>query len=624
MKTVIIGAGQGCQAVMELVVGQRLTTLSLEIAGVVDANYDAPGMVFAREHHWPTFTDMYTALRLPGLELVIELTGLDVVRDEIYAHVPSRVRIMDHYMARVFWDLDEVAQHLLDELEQRIRLEMEIREDQRRLQEILDSLPDAVMVLDDEACIERVNRRFEELTGLRKHHISGLPCYEVAATANGGAACDRVSCPREVALTTGQRVTVIQEQSCLGRASDGRDCYYEITANQITDRRGRVSVVVTSREVTEQVLLKRETEQAARRFDQILDTVHGLITIRDFDGKYQLANPAACHFFGIEAEGFRGHTHHELFPEAVAEVFRQNDATAIARGRHTTYEETFVLHDKEHVLVTERILLTDYKGDPVAICSVARNVTETRRMQQELVETEKHAAVGKLAAGVAHELNNPLTGVLTFTEELLEDAEEGSPMAEDLQVIMRETIRCRQIVRDLLDFSRQGKPNRQPLNLDAVIRRTLNLVQKQAAFQDISFEVELDEGALVTRGDPNQLQQMLLNLVINARDAMNGIGTITLRTRAPEGGKIAIEVIDHGVGITPENQIKIFEPFYSTKGAQGNGLGLAAVRNIIELHGGEIALDSTPGQGSNFKVYLPSHDDADNNEHNHNTSGTSP
>ncbi len=609
MKTVIIGAGQGCQAVMELVLGQRLSTLSLEIAGVVDSDPAAPGMVFARQQHWPTFTDMYTALRLPGLELVIELTGLDAVRDEIFSHVPSRVRVMDHYMARVFWDLDEVAQHLLDELEQRIRLEMDIREDQRRLQEILDSLPDAVMVLDEDARIERVNRRFEEVTGLRKHHIAGLPCFEVASTANAGAECERDACPREVVLTTGQPVTVIQGQSCLGKPSDGSDSYYEITANRITDRRGRISVVVTSREVTEQVLLKRETEQDARRFEQILDTVHGLITIRDLDGRFQLANPAACKFFGFEVELLMGRNYHEVLPGEVAALFKRNDDATIARGRHTTHEEIFVLHDRERVLMSERLVLTDYKHDPVALCTVSRDVTETRRMQQELVQTEKHAAVGKLAAGVAHELNNPLTGVLTFTEELLEDVEKGTETEDDLNVILRETIRCRQIVRDLLDFSRQGKPNRQTLSLEAVIRRTLNLVQKQPAFHDIIFEVELAEGPLITRGDPNQLQQVLLNLVINARDAMDGNGTVKLRTRAPDGGKVAIEVIDHGVGITPDNQAKIFEPFYSTKGSQGNGLGLAAVRNIIERHGGEISLNSTPGRGSNFKVYLPSADD---------------
>ncbi|MFH2009377.1 MAG: PAS domain-containing protein [bacterium] len=611
MKTVIIGAGQGSRSVLELVVQQRLTTMSLNIVGVVDPNPEAPGMVFAREQQWPTFTNMYAALQLPGLEMVIELTGLDAVRDEIFQRVPSRVRVMDHHMARVFWDLDEVAQHLLDELEQRIRLEMEIREDQRRLQEILDSLPDAVMVLDDEARIERVNRKFEEVTGLRKHQIAGLPCYEAANIANAGAECEKDTCPREVVLTTGVPVTVVQEQSCLGRACDENDCYYEITANRITDRRGRVSVVVTSREVTEQVLLKRETEQSARRFKQILDTVHGLITIRDLSGRYQLANPAACQFFGLEAEAFLGCTHADLFPAELAELFQHNDQDAIERNAHTAHEESFLWKGRERILISERLILTDYKRDPVAVCCVSRNITEARRMQAELVQTEKHAAVGKLAAGVAHELNNPLTGVLTFTEELLEDAEDGSDLKQDLNVILRETIRCRQIVRDLLDFSRQGRFIRQALSIEAVIRRTLNLVQKQAAFHDIRFKLDLAEAPLVTLGDPNQLQQVFLNLVINARDAMDGNGTIELRTRPPKSGKFTIEIIDHGIGIPEDKLAKIFEPFYSTKGSQGNGLGLAAVRNILERHGGDIAVESVPDQGSSFMVLLPEADPAE-------------
>ncbi len=611
MKTVIVGAGKGCQAVLELVTGNRLTTLSMNIVGVVDKNPEAPGMVFARQQGWDTFTDLQEALGLPDLEMVIELTGLDEVRDEIFARVPHHVRVMDHYMARVFWDLDEVAQHLLDELEQRIRLEMDIREDQRRLQEILDSLPDSVMVIDESARIERVNRRFEEITGLRKHLIAGRPCFEVASAANGGADCDMTTCPREVVLATGEPLTVIQDHSCLDSACTEDDCYYEITANRITDRRGHVSVVVTSREVTEQVLLKRETEQAARRFEQILEAVHGLITIRDLEGRFQLINPAASAFYGFDVEMMLGRSYHEVLPGEVAELFRRHDNAAILQGRHVTHEEIFSLHGRDRVLMSERLVLTNYKDEPVGICTVSRDVTETRRLQQELVQTEKHAAVGKLAAGVAHELNNPLTGVLTFTEELLEDAEDGSQLAEDLNVILRETIRCRQIVRDLLDFSRQGRPNTQTLSLEAVIRRTLNLVQKQPAFHDIVFELDLAQGPLITRGDPNQLQQVLLNLVINARDAMGGNGTIKLRTLAPEGGKVAIEVIDHGVGISPDNQAKIFEPFFSTKGAQGNGLGLAAVQKIIERHHGEITLDSTPGQGSNFTVYLPSAQESD-------------
>jgi PAS domain S-box-containing protein len=603
MKTVIIGAGRGCRAVLELVTGQRLTTLSLEIAGVVDQSVEAPGMVFAREQGWPTFTDMYTALRLPGLELVIELTGRDEVRDQIFQRLSPHVRFMDHHMARVFWDLDEVNQHLLDELEQRIQLEMDIREDQTRLQEILDSLPDSVMVLDEDARIERVNRRYEAETGLRFQEVAGRRCYELAGATED--ACQDAQCPRQQVLLSGKPITVVQQHSCLSVECPTRDCYYEITANRIHDRRGKTSVVVTSREVTEQVMLKRETEESARRFTQIVDTVHGLITIRDLQGTHQLANPAACRFFGLPAEAFLGRTHHELWPPEVADLFQANDEEALAHpGEHVTHEEVFVLRDREYILITERILLTDYKQDPVALCSVSRNVTESRRLQQELVLTEKHAAVGKLAAGVAHELNNPLTGILTFTEDLLDDAEEGTPLHEDLEVIMRETLRCRRIVRDLLDFSRRDRLRRHPLNLESVVDRTLGMVAKQAAFHDIEFEVDTSDVPTLTQGDPTQLQQVLLNLVINARDAMDGRGRITIRTEH-DSGRVALSVTDEGVGIPEENYDRIFEPFFSTKGNQGNGLGLAAVRSIIERHGGEIQVTSALQRGATFRVILP-------------------
>lgn len=606
MKTLIIGGGQGCLAVLELIQNKRLTTLSPEIAGVVDPNPDAPGVLFAQAQGWPTLTDMYAALGIPGLDMVIELTGSDHVRDEIFRLLPPHCRFMDHHMAQVFWDLDEVAQHLLDELEQRIQLEIDMREDQLRLQEILNSLPDAVMVLDADAHIERVNSRYEELTGLRMWQVAGKPCSEVGGA---GPECGGPQCPLERVLETGRPLTLIQDWSCLSVGCPQGDCHFEVTANRVRDRRGRVSVVVTSREVTDQIRLKRETEDAARRFTQILDTVHGCISIRDLEGRYQLANPATGRFFGRPQEAFLGKTHQELFPPAVARLFQANDEAAIARGgEHSTHEETFTLDGRDHTLITERILLTDYRGEPVALCSVSRDVTESRRLQQELVLAERDAAMGKLAAGVAHELNNPLTGILTFTEELLDEAPEASDLRNDLGVILRETLRCRQIVKDLLDYSRRDGLRRQTVSLESILQHTLSLVGKQAAFHDIEFRQDLANGPLLTHGDPNQLQQVLLNLIINARDAQDGKGVITIQA-GRESDRVWFSVQDEGVGISGEQMARIFEPFYTTKGAQGNGLGLAAVQSIVDRHRGEITVESESGHGARFQVFLPAGDD---------------
>ncbi len=598
MKTVFIGGGNGCKAVLELVFQRRLAVLSPEIIGVVDPDPDAPGMVLAREHDLPTLSSVREALELPGLELVIEVTGIDEVREEIVRHVSDSVRVMDHDMARVFWDLDDMAQNLREELNRKTVLEAVIREDRRRLQEILDSLPDAVMVLDDEGLIERVNRRFEEVTGLPWPEVRGLSCRDMARGRD--IDCDSEDCPRRRVLDTGAALTVIQQRSCIRAACTSGECYYQITATPVLEDR----VVITSREVTEQIRLARETEELARRARQILTAVHGIITISDLDGRYQFANPSAQRFFDLPADAFVGRTTSQIFPTDTASIFEEHDRALLEKGSRMTSEETILLGGRECVLVTERILLKDYREQPVGICRVSRNVTESMRLQEELVESEKHAAVGKLAAGVAHELNNPLTGILTFSESLLDDTPEDSPVREDLEVIMRETFRCRQIVRDLLDFSRQSKPNPQVLSLVPVVKKAVQLVNKQAAFQDIDFVLELDEEASV-RADFNQLQQVILNLVINARDAMDGKGMLSVRVRRARRRRVVVEVSDEGCGIQPENIDKIFEPFFSTKGQRGNGLGLAAVRSIVELHKGRIAVQSTPGRGSTFTIFLP-------------------
>ncbi len=604
MKTVFVGGGEGCRAVLELVVQKRLATLSLDILGVVDIRPDAPGMRFAREHGWATFMELDSALALHGLELVIELTGIDSVRDEIYRRVPERVRVMDHNMARVFWDLDEAAQNLRDQLALKTELEGEIRADRTRLQDILDSLPDLVVVVDYDGRIERVNRRFEEVTGMRFEDVVGRLCCD-AVCRPCGTWDSMTDCPRMRVVREGKPFSLVQQHGCIGSRPDEDEAYHEVTASPVRASGGKMSVVVTSREVTEQVLLKRETEESARRFEQILGTVRAIITITDVQGRYQLVNPSAARFFGLEPAQMVGRTAAELFPPEVAQVIRANDEAILVDKTHRSDEEHLRVRGEERIIISERLLMSDYRGATVGICSVSRDVTRTRRMQQELLQTEKHAAVGKLAAGVAHEINNPLTGILSYAEDMMVPLADDDPMREDLAFIVRETMRCRQIVRDLLDFSRQRAPDRQAVAVQTIVRRALGLVQRQVSFQDIRFDLQMNPTDLMVLADPNQLQQVMLNLIINARDAMGGVGAITVRAEPGEPGRVEIEVSDQGCGIPAEHLPKIFEPFFSTKGAHGNGLGLAAVRSIIDDHGGRIRVESAPGQGATFYISLP-------------------
>ncbi len=225
--------------------------------------------------------------------------------------------------------------------------------------------------------------------------------------------------------------------------------------------------------------------------------------------------------------------------------------------------------------------------------------------QRQLLQANKLASVGRLAAGVAHEINNPLTGVLTYSSFLLKRAEKDSEMKEDLEVIVRETKRCREIVKGLLDFSRQSVSEKRPVAVNDVVRDACRVVKNPMSMQKLAIVTNLGEDLPLIHGDGNRLQQVLVNLLVNAGDAMSDAGgTITVTTDLVAEG-VRIRVADTGCGIERQDLDKIFEPFFSTKGTRGNGLGLAIVWGIVESHGGHLTVESEVSKGTTFTVLLP-------------------
>jgi two-component system NtrC family sensor kinase len=235
--------------------------------------------------------------------------------------------------------------------------------------------------------------------------------------------------------------------------------------------------------------------------------------------------------------------------------------------------------------------------------TMAERLAET---QQSLIQSERLISMGKLAAGVAHEINNPLTGIVSYAEALMEDAGSSDPRRKDYEVILHEALRCRQIVRSLLDFARQDAPALVPSRAEDLIDRTLQVVARQAAFRNITFEKHIEPDLPLVGVDPLQIEQVLLNLVVNAQQAMPAGGRIVLAARrAAAAGRVELSVQDEGTGIPPEIRSRIFEPFFSTKGGKTDGLGLAVCLGIVQRHGGTIEVESRPGQGTLFRVTLP-------------------
>lgn len=238
--------------------------------------------------------------------------------------------------------------------------------------------------------------------------------------------------------------------------------------------------------------------------------------------------------------------------------------------------------------------------------AIEQREKELKRItQQQIFQSEKLASIGRLSAGIAHEINNPLTGVLTFAHLLKQKKNNTEEDINDLDVIIKETTRVREIVKGLLDFARQTPFKKEFLNINDILHQILKLIKNQKEFRSIVIEENYSKNIPDFYGDKNLLQQVFLNIILNAGEAITNIGTIKIVTSI-EQNHIVISINDTGCGIKKENLNKIFDPFYTTKPAgKGTGLGLSISYGIIQQHGGYIECESEEGKGTTFNIFLP-------------------
>jgi two-component system, NtrC family, sensor kinase len=238
---------------------------------------------------------------------------------------------------------------------------------------------------------------------------------------------------------------------------------------------------------------------------------------------------------------------------------------------------------------------------------VEQRSRQLKKIQAQLMQSEKLASLGRLASGMAHEINSPLTGILTFSHLLMRRLKDHPELQRELELIVRETTRVSVIVRGLLDFARESKPQKRPCNINELILQTLSLVERQAVFHDIRIVKSLDPQVPMILADANQIQQVFMNILLNAADAMPAGGVLTITSNLnPEDSFVQVRFSDTGTGIPEENLNRIFDPFFTTKAdKKGTGLGLAVSYGIIDRHRGQIEVQSEEGKGTTFTIKLP-------------------
>ena len=364
------------------------------------------------------------------------------------------------------------------------------------------------------------------------------------------------------------------------------------------------------------LLYKDQQERAAelkllKEFNEsIIESINvGLLAV-DLDGCVTRLNSALEHILDLRRDAAIGKRVEDLFSEDFADTLHQvlgNDGWRLREIRNIYKLHTATLANRSLVLNIALAPLQDAQGQTGALV-VLEDVTARISLEEQLQQREKLSSIGLLAAGVAHEVNTPLTGVSSYTQMLLGMLNETDPKHALLQKVRTQAERATNIVNNLLNFSRTGSATEfAEINIARVLDDTVQLLEPQLRRSQIEIVRSYDKDAPEAYGNAGKLQQVFTNLLLNARDAIPDGGRITVATSTADDGSLVVEVADTGIGIAPENVAKIYDPFYTTKGVgRGTGLGLAVTYGIVQEHAGHINVESVPGRGSTFRITLPS------------------
>jgi two-component system NtrC family sensor kinase len=348
----------------------------------------------------------------------------------------------------------------------------------------------------------------------------------------------------------------------------------------------------------------------------ILSALDGVIAA-DKTGKILIFNDAAAEISGYSVdEALNRLDIRDIYPgedaRQVMEKLRSEDHGG--SGKLKSYQVNLLGKNGDTIPISLNAAIIYEDRHEVATIGFFRDLRETLRMKEalektqiQLLQSEKMASLGKLAAGVAHQLNNPLGGITLFTKLVMEEYEIEDKAREDLQRILKDAERCRDTVKELLEFARQTRQEMRPHDVNQALSRTLFLLENQAIFQNIEIEKDLAPALPPVPADIQQLNHMFMNIILNAVEAMEGRGSLRLRTAlSRERNQVIIEISDTGPGIPEDVVPRIFEPFFTTKEeGKGTGLGLSLVYGIVEDHGGHITAESKVGEGTTFIIELP-------------------
>jgi len=493
-----------------------------------------------------------------------------------------------------------------------------VRDSENQVRNLLDSAAEAIYAVDREGRITLANPTAARSLGYsRSEELLGRPAHTLFHHSYpDGRPYPVESCPLLRARVRGEVISGVEWFWDRER----RKFPAEYRATPMYREGQLIGSVVAFRDISDRLQAEEALARSEARFRSIVQHAGDAIVILDASLVIRFVSPSSQRLTGFAAEELVGHGAIELIhPDDIQQAMEAVARASLGPGTAVT-TIIRVRHRDGHWITTE-VVGSNLLSDPAAagyVCHL-RDISERlaaeaerRRLEEQLRQSQKMEAVGLLAGGIAHDFNNLLTAILGTATLLRETLPEGSEQAEEIREIETAAQRGASLTRQLLTFTRRQVHQPRASELNQVITQLSHLLRRLLG-EEIRLETRLDPSGAWVKADPGNLEQVLMNLAVNARDAMPRGGVLTIRTeRMPPGptddgvGPVQLTVADNGLGMPPEIQARAFEPFFTTKEVgRGSGLGLATVYGIVEQAGGAIELESTPGQGTTFRIRLP-------------------
>jgi PAS domain S-box-containing protein len=735
LRAAIVGGSKGCESVLRMVEGDTLGRFRMNILGVADLKPEAAGMRYAREIGVPLVTTDYRALYdIPHLDLLIELTGSDEVRDEIERTRPRNLKFIDHFGARLFWGLHQAEEAVLA---QRNEMRARVEAERERITQIFNCIPDEIVVVDTDMKIQDANEAYLTNNGYSLGEIRGHRCYDVDQKVRGECQVALGNCPFFNVLEKKEPISLVRKHF----AGDGKARYAAIVAAPLFDRdKSLVGMIEMTRDITHRLLLEEELKATEVLLQQFIENAPMATYVKNRHGQYVEVNPSACRLLGREKHEIMGKTDLELLHRQAAESLRQGDREVLQNGTQQSIENDISINGKDVFLSTVKYPILDAQGKVTGVCGVSADVTLQKEAQAELgrtkeylqnildnspaiiittdlesrvvsfnrgaeqclgyehdeiigrratifyrdaeerhrllrkvtqsepvrdyetklltktgdavpvsitlsqllnssgemigtvgiskdisqrkawmdqiIQSERMAAVGRLAAGVAHEINNPLAVIAEIAGYLF-DLSTGGPgsdsadlmdeLREGLPKIEHNVTRCRNITFRLLSLARKTEARVTLTDVDRALDDILPFLEKEARLNKIKVHRECRGTVSPVLIEEIQLQEIFINLIQNAIQALIPAKQGNVWVTCEEvNRKVVVTVRDDGPGIAEEIRDRLFDPFVTTKPiGQGTGLGLSICYGIVKRYDGEIRVYSEPETGATFEVILP-------------------